>query len=131
MSSISETTRDGVPAEIFCTVRNFNEVKPRIRNAIGDNGYALGAHSSGAIAGAPNPYIWPENLPRVNARSGPGGKPGCWQKITRQLWPAPLLVMDTVASVAPTTTSTSVRPSSPKASGAANWVTTPSTREHS
>jgi phospholipid/cholesterol/gamma-HCH transport system substrate-binding protein len=92
---------DEYSPEIFCTIRNFNEVAPRIRNAIGDNGYALGAHSSGAIAGAPNPYIWPENLPRVNARGGPDGKPGCWQKITRELWPAPLLVMDTGVSIAP------------------------------
>jgi phospholipid/cholesterol/gamma-HCH transport system substrate-binding protein len=92
---------DEYSPEIFCTIRNFNEVAPRIRNAIGDNGYALGAHSSGAIAGAPNPYIWPENLPRVSAKGGPGGKPGCWQKITRELWPAPLLVMDTGVSIAP------------------------------
>nr|WP_278184296.1 hypothetical protein [Mycobacterium kubicae] len=27
-------------------------------------------------AGAQNPYIWPENLPRINAEGGPGGKPG-------------------------------------------------------
>ena len=38
---------------------------------------------------------------RVNARGGPGGAPGCWQKITRDLWPAPYLVMDTGVSVAP------------------------------
>jgi hypothetical protein len=29
------------------------------------------------------------------------GRPGCWQKITRELWPAPYLVMDTGASIAP------------------------------
>lgn len=87
--------------EIFCTIRNFNEVVPKIHNALGDNGYALGAHSSGSIAGAPNPYIYPENLPRINARGGPGGRPGCWQSITRTLWPAPYLVADTGASIAP------------------------------
>ena len=42
-----------------------------------------------------------DNLPRVNARGGPGGRPGCWQKITRELWPAPYLVMDTGLSIAP------------------------------
>ena len=47
-----------------------------------NNGYWLGAHSGGAIAGASNPYIWPENLPRTNAGGGPGGRPGCWQNIT-------------------------------------------------
>lgn len=92
---------DAYSPEIFCTIRNFAEVGPRIHNALGDNGYALGAHASGAVTGAPNPYIWPENLPRTNARGGPGGRPGCWQTITRQLWPAPFLVMDTGASMAP------------------------------
>jgi phospholipid/cholesterol/gamma-HCH transport system substrate-binding protein len=31
----------------------------------------------------------------------PEGRPGCWQKITRDLWPAPYLVLDTGASIAP------------------------------
>ena len=53
------------------------------------------------VGGAPNPYVYPDNLPRVNARGGPGGAPGCWQPITRDLWPAPNLVMDTGASLAP------------------------------
>jgi phospholipid/cholesterol/gamma-HCH transport system substrate-binding protein len=92
---------DQYSPEIYCTIHNFDEVAPRIHNALGDNGYSLGAHASGAIAGAPNPYIWPENLPRTNARGGPGGRPGCWQKITRELWPAPFLVMDSGASMAP------------------------------
>ncbi|MGO9928789.1 MAG: MCE family protein [Mycobacterium sp.] len=56
---------------------------------------------AGLIGGAPNPYIYPENLPRVNARGGPGGAPGCWQKITHDLWPAPTLVADTGNSLAP------------------------------
>jgi phospholipid/cholesterol/gamma-HCH transport system substrate-binding protein len=92
---------DTYSPEIFCTIRNFDEVGPKIHNALGDNGYALGAHASGAVAGATFPYIWPENLPRINARGGPGGAPGCWQTITRNLWPAPFLVMDTGASMAP------------------------------
>src|SRR6201993_4478836 len=56
---------------------------------------------AGLIGGAPNPYAYPENLPRVNARGGPGGAPGCWQQITHDLWPAPELVMDTGNSLAP------------------------------
>ena len=55
--------------------------------------------------GAGNPYIYPDNLPRVNARGGPEGRPGCWQKVTRDLWPMPYLVTDTGYSIAPTTTS--------------------------
>jgi phospholipid/cholesterol/gamma-HCH transport system substrate-binding protein len=85
---------------IFCTLRNFHDIEPRVHNAFGSNGYSL-ATSSGTIAGAGNPYVYPDNLPRVNARGGPEGRPGCWQKITRDLWPAPYLVMDTGASIAP------------------------------
>ena len=59
------------------------------------------ATAAGVVGGAPNPYIYPENLPRVNARGGPGGAPGCWQQITHDLWPAPELVMDTGNSIAP------------------------------
>ncbi|EUA92804.1 MCE family protein [Mycobacterium ulcerans] len=92
---------DEYSPEIFRTIRNYDEVAPRIRNALGFNGYSLGAASSGAISGAPNPYIYPENLPRVNARGGPGGRPGCWQTITRDLWPAPYLVMNVGANMAP------------------------------
>lgn len=53
------------------------------------------------IGGVQNPYVYPDNLPRINARGGPGGAPGCWQPITRDLWPAPLLVADTGVSTAP------------------------------
>jgi phospholipid/cholesterol/gamma-HCH transport system substrate-binding protein len=56
---------------------------------------------AGLVGGAPNPYTYPENLPRVNARGGPAGAPGCWQQITHDLWPAPELVMDTGNSLAP------------------------------
>jgi phospholipid/cholesterol/gamma-HCH transport system substrate-binding protein len=85
---------------IFCTFKNFHDIEPRVHESLGGNGYSL-ASSSGTIAGAGNPYIYPDNLPRVNARGGPEGRPGCWQKITRELWPAPYLVMDTGASIAP------------------------------
>jgi len=85
---------------IFCTLRNVAEIQPRAAAVLGGNGYSL-ASSSGTIGGGANPYIYPDNLPRVNARGGPEGRPGCWQKITRDLWPAPYLVMDTGASIAP------------------------------
>jgi phospholipid/cholesterol/gamma-HCH transport system substrate-binding protein len=113
---------------LYCTVRNFHDVEPKVAAATGaHNGYSLEAYSeltsgagllfnpvsavvtlaslfggfAGVVGGGPNPYIWPENLPRVNARGGPGGAPGCWQHITRDLWPAPFLVMDNGASLAP------------------------------
>jgi phospholipid/cholesterol/gamma-HCH transport system substrate-binding protein len=90
---------DEYSPELFCMVRNFRDAAPKVANAAGGNGYSLAA--AGTIVGAPNPYVYPDNLPRVNARGGPGGRPGCWQPITRELWPAPYLVMDTGASLAP------------------------------
>ena len=38
---------------------------------------------------------------RVNAHGGPEGRPGCWQKVTKDLYPFPYLVMDTGYSLAP------------------------------
>jgi phospholipid/cholesterol/gamma-HCH transport system substrate-binding protein len=85
---------------LFCTIRNFHDVEPKARAAFGGgNGYSLNTRTS--IIGAANPYVFPDNLPRVNASGGPEGRPGCWQPITRDLWPAPYLVMDTGASIAP------------------------------
>jgi phospholipid/cholesterol/gamma-HCH transport system substrate-binding protein len=85
--------------EILCTVRNFHDVAPRIADSLGGNGYSLRTHSE--IVGVSNPYVYPDNLPRVNAHGGPEGKPGCWQEVNRDLWPAPYMVMDTGASLAP------------------------------
>ncbi len=90
---------DTYSPQLFCTVRSFDEAGPKIAAALGGNGFSL--VGAGTIAGAPNPYVYPDNLPRVNARGGPDGRPGCWQTVTRDLWPAPYLVMDVGASVAP------------------------------
>ncbi len=84
---------------IFCTIRNYHDVGPEIARVLGDNGYSLA--SAGTVMGAGNPFVYPDNLPRVNAKGGPEGRPGCWQKITRELWPMPYLVMDTGYSIAP------------------------------
>ena len=85
--------------EFYCGIRNVAELLPAANASFGGNGYSLATNT--LILGAPNPYIYPENLPRLNARGGPGGAPGCWQKITRDFWPAPYLVADTGASIAP------------------------------
>jgi phospholipid/cholesterol/gamma-HCH transport system substrate-binding protein len=115
--------------ELFCAVRNISDSEPDVAAFTGGfGGYELRtnvallsglgliaslpglgltaasmglAGLAGLVGGSPNPYIYPENLPRINAHGGPGGAPGCWQKITRQLWPAPYLVMDTGVSEAP------------------------------
>lgn len=84
---------------LFCTIRNFHDVEPKVAASLGGNGYSLRTHSEILFPG--NPYVYPDNLPRVNAHGGPEGRPGCWQPITRDLWPAPYLVMDTGASIAP------------------------------
>ncbi|WP_249026278.1 MCE family protein, partial [Mycobacterium parmense] len=115
---------------IYCTLKNYHDIAPITGASEGGfNGYSLNMDTealsglglvanplslatvalltmglggaAGLVGGAPNPYIYPENLPRVNARGGPGGAPGCWQKITHDLWPAPELVMDTGNSLAP------------------------------
>jgi phospholipid/cholesterol/gamma-HCH transport system substrate-binding protein len=120
---------DTYSPEIFCTIRNYYDEEPlAYQTTGGGNGYALKTMTelmsglggiltlpgltgtvgtmgllgvAGLVGGAPNPYVYPDNLPRVNARGGPGGAPGCWQPITRDLWPAPDLVMDTGANLAP------------------------------
>jgi phospholipid/cholesterol/gamma-HCH transport system substrate-binding protein len=120
---------DTYSPELFCTVRNYHDIEPKASSFLGGNGYSLVAHTqalsglglvanplslvavaaltmglggaAGLIGGAPNPYVFPENLPRVNARGGPGGAPGCWQPLTHDLWPAPELVMDSGNSLAP------------------------------
>lgn len=90
---------DKYSPELFCVIRNFHQLAPQISDDLGSNGYA--ANTTTELIGAANPYVYPDNLPRVNATGGPGGQPGCWQPITRDRWPAPYLVMDTGASIAP------------------------------
>ncbi len=90
---------DTYSPQAFCTLRNFALVAPKIGAIESGNHYA--AQLGVAIVGSENPYVYPDNLPRTNARGGPGGAPGCWQPITRDLWPAPYLVMDSGVSIAP------------------------------
>jgi phospholipid/cholesterol/gamma-HCH transport system substrate-binding protein len=119
---------DTYSPELVCSLRNLHDGEPKVGAFAGGNGYSLRSETeifsglglalslpglgitaatmglsalTGLIGGAPNPYIYPENLPRINAHGGPGGAPGCWQTITRELWPAPTLIMDTGNSLAP------------------------------
>lgn len=84
---------------IHCTLRGAAEALPLANASLGGNGYSLKVLAP--ILGAPNPYVYPDNQPRTNARGGPGGAPGCWQDITRDFWPAPMIVADTGISIAP------------------------------
>ena len=90
---------DEYSPQLFCMIRKYHDVEPQAAAALGGNGYSLRMHAE--VLGAPNPYVYPDNLPRVNAKGGPEGRPGCWQTVTRELWPAPYLVVDTGASIAP------------------------------
>jgi phospholipid/cholesterol/gamma-HCH transport system substrate-binding protein len=117
---------DTYSPELFCSVRNLHDVEPKVAAftspyslrtdteifsglglalslpGLGITAATMGLSAlTGLIGGAPNPYIYPENLPRINAHGGPGGAPGCWQTITRELWPAPTLILDTGNSIAP------------------------------
>jgi len=84
---------------IFCLIRNNHDVAPKVADSAGGNGYSIRLHDF--LIGAGNPWVYPDNLPRENAHGGPEGRPGCWQPITRDLWPAPYLVVDIGASIAP------------------------------
>jgi phospholipid/cholesterol/gamma-HCH transport system substrate-binding protein len=88
---------DTYSPSIMCTVRNY--ATSTAKDSAGGNGYSIDFHIG--LTGAPNPYVYPDNLPRVNAKGGPGGAPGCWQEITHDFWPAPFLVADYGASLAP------------------------------
>ncbi|BBX10755.1 MCE family protein [Mycolicibacterium aichiense] len=88
---------DTYSPEILCTVRNY--ATSNAKDSAGGNGYSIDFHIG--LTGAANPYVYPDNLPRVNAQGGPGGAPGCWQPITHDFWPAPFLVADYGASLAP------------------------------
>jgi phospholipid/cholesterol/gamma-HCH transport system substrate-binding protein len=117
---------DTYSPELYCTFRNLHDAEPKVAAftspyslrseteifsglglalslpGLGITAATLGLSAlTGLIGGAPNPYIYPENLPRINAHGGPGGAPGCWQTITRELWPAPTLILDTGNSLAP------------------------------
>ena len=102
MSDLVPTSKllDTYSPSLHCMIRNYAEVLPLALSSFGGNGYSLDAHSIAPV-GAPNPYVYPDNLPRVNARGGPAGAPGCWQKVDKNFWPAPTLIADTGASIAP------------------------------
>ena len=101
MSDLVPTTQllDTYSPQLYCMIKKYADVLPAANAGFGGNGYSLADHAS--LVGAPNPYVYPDNLPRVNGRGGPGGAPGCWQDIDRNFWPAPHLVVDDGSSLAP------------------------------
>ncbi|MEV3905209.1 MCE family protein [Mycobacterium sp. NPDC050551] len=95
----TSATLDEYSPALYCTIRNWHDNEPKFTEFNGGNGYSVNLHNT--LVGAANPWVYPDNLPKVNAKGGPEGRPGCWQKVTRDLFPAPYLVMDTGASLAP------------------------------
>ncbi|MEV0671532.1 MCE family protein [Mycobacterium sp. NPDC050441] len=83
---------------LYCMFHNYALAAPKFAQQT-RNGY--GFELQDFLVGAPNAWVYPDNLPRVNATGGPEGRPGCWQPVTKDLWPAPYLVMDIGASIAP------------------------------
>ena len=123
------TLLDTYSPQLYCQIRNYAEALPLALDAFGGNGYSLDTVTE--FLGAPNPYVYPDNLPRVNARGGPGGAPGCWQEVDprtsgrRRTWWS-----TTVPRWPRTTTSNSASRSSPSTSGDAKSGRTRSTHEN-
>ncbi|MCX2934359.1 MCE family protein [Mycobacterium sp. CVI_P3] len=90
---------DTYSPQLYCQIKGEAEALQPALDAFGGNGFSLDTVTE--FLGAPNPYVYPDNLPRINGHGGPGGAPGCWQKVDRNFWPAPHLVVDDGASLAP------------------------------
>ena len=101
MSDLVPTTGllDKYSPQLYCQIRNEALALQPALDSFGGNGYSLNTVTE--LLGAANPYVYPDNLPRINGRGGPGGAPGCWQEVNRNFWPAPYLVVDDGASLAP------------------------------
>ena len=92
---------DTYSPELFCALRNLHDGEPKVAAftspyslrseteifsglglALSPPGLGLTLASQGLLAltgligGAPNPYVYPENLPRINAHGGPGRRTG-------------------------------------------------------
>ena len=89
------------PTARRCSARSATTTTSSRRSRLRSAATATRCSTHSQILGAANPYVYPDNLPRVNAQRRARRAPGCWQPITRDLWPAPYLVMDTGASIAP------------------------------
>ncbi|BBX85426.1 MCE family protein [Mycolicibacterium aubagnense] len=89
---------DKYSPELDCMFRGFATGAPAAAKGVGGNGYSLAMNQE--LVGAANSYVYPDNLPRINASGGPMGRPGCWT-VSKDIWPMPYMVMDTGASIAP------------------------------
>ena len=65
---------DTYSPQVFCTIRNFADIAPKVAALESGNHYA--AQLGVAIAGTENPYVYPDNLPRINGRGDPAARRG-------------------------------------------------------
>jgi phospholipid/cholesterol/gamma-HCH transport system substrate-binding protein len=80
--------------EITCTLVGADVAVKLGKDAKGGNGYSL-VVDSGLLFGK-DPYRYPDNLPIVAAKGGPGGKPGCGSlPDARKNYPVRALVTNT------------------------------------
>jgi phospholipid/cholesterol/gamma-HCH transport system substrate-binding protein len=80
--------------EITCTLVGADLAVKLGKDAKGGNGYSL-VVDSGLLLGK-DPYRYPDNLPIVAAKGGPGGKPGCGSlPDVRKNYPVRALVTNT------------------------------------
>ena len=84
---------------LFCTIRNYHDVEPKIAASLGGNGYSLNTHSQ---------ILFPAQRLRLSGQPAAGERPRRTRGQARllaardqDLWPNPYLVMDTGASIAP------------------------------
>jgi phospholipid/cholesterol/gamma-HCH transport system substrate-binding protein len=88
--------------ELTCLLHQSVDTRDaQLKSFGGNTGYSADL-DIGFLGGA-DPYRYPENLPKVAATGGPGGQPGCYPMITRQMYPAPVLVTDTGANIVDST----------------------------
>jgi phospholipid/cholesterol/gamma-HCH transport system substrate-binding protein len=78
--------------EYACLFKAAEYAHDSMSKYMGGNGYSLDFDV--ALLAGDDPYAYPRNLPKVAAAGGPGGQPGCYPDITREMYPAPVLVMD-------------------------------------
>jgi len=107
---------------ILCGVRNIAKALPAALDSFGGNGYSLNTVTE--IVGAPNPYVYPDNLPRINGRVVPAEHRAAGRRSTATSGRRPTWLSTTGRRSRPTTIS--------------NWaaaadrvrVGTPGRREH-
>ena len=81
-----------------CMLRAAVSANDVMNKATSKTGYSLSVDA--ALLPGDNLYRYPDNLPKVAAKGGPGGKPGCYAPISTEMYPEPYLVTNTGVNLA-------------------------------